>query len=43
VIDVAIGILRGLRGYSERKAFDDLVSAVHETGIGPRRCSGGVI
>ncbi len=25
----------GLRGCSERDAFDDLVKAVHETGIGP--------
>lgn len=35
VIDLAIGILMGLRGSSERDAFDDLVNAVHETGIGP--------
>jgi hypothetical protein len=35
VIDLAIGILMGLRGCSEREAFDDLVRAVHETGIGP--------
>lgn len=35
VIDVAIGILMGLRGCSERAAFDDLVKAVHETGVGP--------
>ena len=35
VIDLAIGILMGLRGCSEREAFDDLVDAVHETGIGP--------
>jgi hypothetical protein len=35
VIDLAIGILMGLRRCSERDAFDDLVAAVHETGIGP--------
>ena len=34
VIDVAIGILMGLRGCSERQASDDLVSAVHDTGLG---------
>jgi hypothetical protein len=35
VIDLAIGILMGLRGCSEQEAFDDLVAAVHDTGIGP--------
>jgi hypothetical protein len=35
MIDLAIGILMGFRGCSERDAFDDLVRAVHETGIGP--------
>lgn len=35
VIDQAIGILMGLRRCSESEAFDDLVDAVHETGIGP--------
>jgi hypothetical protein len=34
IIDVAIGILIGLRGYSEREAFDEIVAAVFETGIG---------
>ena len=34
-IDVAIGILMGLRGCSEQQAFDDLVEAVHDTGVGP--------
>lgn len=33
-IDVATGILIGLRGYSERDAFDELVSATHRTGAG---------
>jgi hypothetical protein len=35
VIDLAVGILMGLRGCSAREAFDDLVGAVHRTGIGP--------
>ena len=34
VIDVAIGILMGLRGCTEREAFDELAAAVRETGIG---------
>jgi AmiR/NasT family two-component response regulator len=33
-IDVAVGILVGLRGYSEREAFDELARVVRETGIG---------
>jgi len=35
VIDLAVGILMGLRECSESEAFDDLVDAVHETGVGP--------
>lgn len=35
VIDMAIGVLIGLRGCSEREAFDEIVRAVHETGVGP--------
>jgi hypothetical protein len=34
VIDVAIGVLVGLRHCSEREAFNEIVSAVRETGIG---------
>lgn len=34
VIDVAIGILMGLRGCSEQQASEDLFGAVHDTGIG---------
>ena len=34
VIDVAIGILVGLRGCSDQAAFDELVRVVHQTGIG---------
>lgn len=33
-IDVAIGVLVGLRGCPPQKAFEDLASAVHDTGIG---------
>ena len=33
-IDMAIGVLIGLRHCSERQAFDDIAAAVHETGIG---------
>jgi len=33
-IDVATGILIGLRGYSEHDAFDELVRATHRTGAG---------
>lgn len=35
VIDLGLGILMGLRGCSEQEAFDDLVAAVHDTGVGP--------
>ena len=34
VIDVAVGVLVGLRGYSERDAFDELVQGVRDTGVG---------
>ncbi|MCI4675251.1 ANTAR domain-containing protein [Candidatus Mycolicibacterium alkanivorans] len=34
VIDLATGILVGLRGCSERDAFAELVAAVQRTGIG---------
>jgi AmiR/NasT family two-component response regulator len=33
-IDVAVGVLVGLRGCSEREAFDELATVVRETGIG---------
>lgn len=41
-IDVAIGILMGLRRCSEREAFDELAAAVHETGIGLGTLSGAL-
>lgn len=34
VIDLATGILVGLRGCSEREAFTELVAVVQRTGIG---------
>ncbi len=33
-IDVAVGILVGLRGCSDRAAFEELVGVVRDTGIG---------
>jgi hypothetical protein len=33
-IDVAIGVLVGLRGCAPQEAFEDLATAVHDTGIG---------
>ncbi len=43
VIDVATGILVGLRGCSEHEAFDELVRVVHETGIGIGRLASGLV
>jgi hypothetical protein len=43
VIDVAIGILVGLRGCSDREAFDELVRVVHQTGIGIGRLASGLV
>lgn len=34
VIDVAIGVLVGLRRCSERQAFNEIAAAVRETGVG---------
>ncbi|BBZ08406.1 hypothetical protein MDOR_25750 [Mycolicibacterium doricum] len=43
VIDIAIGILVGLRGCTERQAFDELVAVVNETGLGIGRVAGGLV
>jgi AmiR/NasT family two-component response regulator len=43
VIDIAIGILVGLRGCTERQAFDELVAVVKETGLGIGRVAGGLV
>jgi ANTAR domain-containing protein len=43
VIDVAVGILVGLRGCSQREAFDELVRVVHQTGIGIGSIATGLV
>jgi hypothetical protein len=43
VIDLAIGILVGLRGCSQREAFDELVRVVHQTGIGIGSIAAGLV
>jgi hypothetical protein len=43
VIDVATGILVGLRGCSDHEAFDELVRVVHQTGIGIGRLAAGLV
>jgi hypothetical protein len=43
VIDVAIGILVGLRGCSDGEAFDELVRVVHQTGVGIGRLAAGLV
>ena len=43
VIDVAIGILIGLRGCSDIEAFDELVRVVHQTGVGIGRLAAGLV
>lgn len=43
VIDIAIGILVGLRGCSERQAFDEMVGVVRSTGLGIGRVASGLV
>ncbi|WP_460356059.1 ANTAR domain-containing protein [Mycobacterium sp. ZZG] len=43
VIDIAIGILIGLRGYSRGEAFDELVRVVRQTGIGLGAIASGLV
>jgi hypothetical protein len=43
IIDVATGILVGLRGCSDHEAFDELVRVVHETGVGIGRLASGLV
>ena len=43
VIDVATGILVGLRGYSVHEAFDELVLVVQQTGVGIGRLATGLV
>jgi ANTAR domain-containing protein len=43
VIDIATGILVGLRGCSRREAFDELVRVMHQTGIGIGGVAAGLV
>jgi ANTAR domain len=43
VIDVAVGILIGLRGCSQREAFDELVRVVNQTGVGIGSLATGLV
>lgn len=43
VIDVAIGILVGLRGCSQREAFEELVRVVNQTGVGIGSIASGLV
>ena len=43
VIDVATGILVGLRGCSDHEAFAELVRVVNETGVGIGRLAAGLV
>jgi hypothetical protein len=43
VIDVAVGILVGLRGYSDREAFEEIVRVVNQTGIGIGSLAAGLV
>ena len=43
VIDVAVGILVGLRGCSEGEAFEELVRVVNRSGVGIGSISGGLV
>ncbi|RZT12454.1 ANTAR domain-containing protein [Mycobacterium sp. BK558] len=43
VIDIAVGILIGLRGCSRREAFDELVRVVHQTGVGLGSLAAGLV
>lgn len=43
VIDIAVGILIGLRGCARAEAFDELVRVVHQTGIGLGAIASGLV
>ena len=43
VIDVAIGVLVGLRGCSTDDAFAELVRVVHNTGVGIGSLASGLV
>ena len=42
-VDVAIGVLVGLRGCSDRDAFDELVGVVNRTGLGIFRVASSLV
>ncbi|MDA2890199.1 ANTAR domain-containing protein [Mycolicibacterium sp. BiH015] len=43
IIDVAVGILIGLRGCARTEAFEELVRVVHQTGIGLGAIASGLV
>ena len=43
VIDIAVGILIGLRGCSRREAFDELVRVMNQTGVGVGSLAAGLV
>jgi len=43
VIDVAVGILVGLRGCSQREAFEELVRVVNSSGVGIGSVAAGLV
>jgi hypothetical protein len=43
VIDIAVGILVGLRGYSDREAFEEIVRVVNQTGVGIGSLAAGLV
>jgi hypothetical protein len=43
VIDTAVGVLVGLRGYSQPEAFEELVRVVNRTGVGIGSIASGLV
>jgi hypothetical protein len=43
IIDMAVGVLVGLRGCSDREAFDELVRVVHRSGTGLGTVASGLV
>jgi hypothetical protein len=43
VIDIAVGILIGLRGCTRREAFEELVHVVNQTGVGLGTVASGLV
>lgn len=42
-LDVAVGILIGLRGYTDDEAFEELLGVVNRTGLGIFRVAAGLV